>query len=150
MSNILNQLDGLTSGEGVLVLATTNAPEKLDPALIHRPNRFDRIWRLALPGEPQRLTLLRRKAGSYFSEEALTRAAAQSGGFSMAYTQEIITNSLVLAANAGQAPADAHLAASLAQIKGQYKNTWAREGLGKEADAGPMLGFAAAAEAARH
>ncbi|MDO8806292.1 MAG: ATP-binding protein [Elusimicrobiota bacterium] len=83
MSNILNQLDGLASGEGVLVMATSNAPEKLDPALVHRPSRFDRIWRFGLPGEEQRL----------------------------------------------------------AQIKGQYKNTWAREGLGKADDDSPTLGF---------
>lgn len=88
MSNILNQLDGLTSGEGVLVLATTNAPEKLDPALIHRPSRFDRVWRFGLPGEEQRLALLRRRGAKFFSEEAMARTASESGGFSMAYTQE--------------------------------------------------------------
>ena len=141
MSNILNQLDGLASGEGILVLATTNAPEKLDPALIHRPSRFDRVWRFGLPGEEQRLALLRRRGAKFFSEETMARVAEESGGFSMAYTQEIVTNSMIIAANADQPLGDVHLSASIAQIKSQYKNTWAREGLGKEEDATPMLGF---------
>lgn len=148
MSNILNQLDGLASGEGILVLATSNAPEKLDPALIHRPSRFDRVWRLGLPGEKERLALLRRKGARFFTEEAMANAASQSGGFSMAYTQEILTNAMILAANDGKTPSDSYLAKSLAQIKGQYKNTWAREGLGREAETGPLLGFAAVAETA--
>jgi hypothetical protein len=71
----------------------------------------------------------------------MARTASESSGFSMAYTQEILTNSMIIAANADQALGDVHLAASIAQIKGQYKNTWAREGLGKEEDATPTLGF---------
>lgn len=141
MSNILNQLDGLSTGDGVLVMATSNAPEKLDPALINRPSRFDRVWRLGLPGEAQRLALLRRRGAKFFSEQAMASAAADSGGFSMAYTQEILTNALIIAANSDKELSDTHLAESVAQIKGQYKNTWAREGLGKEEDATPMLGF---------
>lgn len=144
MSNILNQLDGMASGEGVLVMATTNAPEKLDPALVHRPSRFDRVWRIPLPGEEQRLAMLRKKGGKFFSEAAMARAAAAAGGFSMAYTQEIITNALILAANQGLRPADEQLDKSLAQIKSQYKKTFAREGLGREEEKAQHMGFAVA------
>ena len=41
-SFFLNQLDGLTGNDGLLVLCTTNHAERLDPALSERPSRFDR------------------------------------------------------------------------------------------------------------
>jgi SpoVK/Ycf46/Vps4 family AAA+-type ATPase len=41
----LNIIDGLKSDKGVLLIATTNEPQTLDPALLHRPSRFDRVWR---------------------------------------------------------------------------------------------------------
>lgn len=147
MSNILNQLDGLNSRQGILVIATTNAPEKLDPALVHRPSRFDRVWRIPMPGEAQRLGMLRRLGAKFFSDEALASAAAGANGFSMAYTQEILSNALILAANEGQRPEDAHLARSLAQIKAQYKNTFAREGLARMEGQTQQLGFSIPAEA---
>lgn len=144
MSNILNQMDGLASREGILVIATTNAPEKLDPALVHRPSRFDRVWRMPLPGPEQRLGLLKLRGERFFSEEALRRVAEATGGFSMAYTQEVVTNALILSANEGARPVDGHLDRSLHQIKTQFKNTFAREGLGRE-EGQPGLGFAVAA-----
>lgn len=146
MSNILNQLDGMASGQGVLVMATTNAPEKLDPALVHRPSRFDRVWHVPLPSEEQRLALLRKRSGQFFSAEATARAAEASGGFSMAYTQELITNALVIAANEGEEPSDSHLYRSLAQIKAQYKKTDARQGLGKGEEKSGSLGFVTAGQ----
>ena len=41
-SFFLNQLDGIEGNDGLLVLTTTNHPERLDPALSDRPSRFDR------------------------------------------------------------------------------------------------------------
>ena len=41
-SFFLNQLDGLESNDGLLVIGTTNHFEKLDPGLSTRPSRFDR------------------------------------------------------------------------------------------------------------
>jgi transitional endoplasmic reticulum ATPase len=41
-SFFLNQIDGLDSNDGLLVIGTTNHFEKLDPALSTRPSRFDR------------------------------------------------------------------------------------------------------------
>ena len=43
ISHFLNLLDGLKVLNGVLVIATCNQPDRLDPALIHRPSRFDRV-----------------------------------------------------------------------------------------------------------
>jgi len=41
-SFFLNQLDGLVGNDGLLVIATTNHFERLDPGLSSRPSRFDR------------------------------------------------------------------------------------------------------------
>jgi len=41
-SFFLNQLDGLSGNDGLLIIGTTNHFEKLDPALSTRPSRFDR------------------------------------------------------------------------------------------------------------
>ena len=51
----LNELDGFESNTGVVVLATTNYPDRLDPALVNRPSRFDRKYYFNLPAEPERL-----------------------------------------------------------------------------------------------
>ncbi|MBI3298287.1 MAG: ATP-binding protein [Elusimicrobia bacterium] len=95
MSYFLNMLDGLKASEGVLVIATSNHPEKIDPALVHRPSRFDRIWRFPLPMPEQRRLLLGRKGGKHFSAKALDEAAEASHGFSMSYVQEIVVNALL-------------------------------------------------------
>ena len=50
----LNELDGFAANTGVVVLATTNHPEKLDPAICERPSRFDRKYHFDLPGVLER------------------------------------------------------------------------------------------------
>eukprot|EP00887_Chlorella_sp_A99_P001514 scaffold8.g1514.t1 len=67
LNQLLAEMDGLSSGGGgaagapaplVLVLAATNRPEALDPALL-RPGRLDRLLLVPLPGEAARLAVLR-------------------------------------------------------------------------------------------
>ena len=48
LNQLLNEMDGFDGSEGVVILAATNRPEVLDPALI-RPGRFDRQIRVELP-----------------------------------------------------------------------------------------------------
>ncbi len=121
MSHFLNLLDGLKVLNGVLVIATCNEPDKLDPALIHRPSRFDRVWRFELPKYEQRLELLRRKGATFFSESALETVARRSEGFSMAYVQEIMVNALLECAHDDSRPSDDHLLKSLDTLRLQRK-----------------------------
>ncbi len=48
LNQLLTEMDGFESNKGVIILAATNRPEVLDPALL-RPGRFDRQVRLELP-----------------------------------------------------------------------------------------------------
>ena len=121
LSHFLNLLDGLKALNGVLVIATCNEPDKLDSALIHRPSRFDRVWRFELPKYEQRLELLRRKGGTFFSESALEVVARRSEGFSMAYVQEIVVSTLLEYTHDDCEPTDNSLFKSLDTLRLQRK-----------------------------
>jgi len=122
LSHFLNLLDGLKVLNGVLVIATSNEPEKLDPALLHRPSRFDRIWTFPLPGFEQRLALLQHRGGTYFSEPALRDVAQHTQGFSMTYVQEVIVSTLLECAHSGKRPSDQDLMQNLATIRTQRRS----------------------------
>jgi 26S proteasome regulatory subunit T5 len=57
MLELLNQLDGFTSNDKIKVIAATNRPETLDPALL-RSGRLDRKIELPLPDETSRARIL--------------------------------------------------------------------------------------------
>src|SRR5207248_368541 len=53
IAQLLTEMDGIEGREGVIVLAATNRPELIDPALL-RPGRFDLVVELAYPNEIER------------------------------------------------------------------------------------------------
>ena len=57
VSQLLTELDGMEELKGVVVLAATNRPDIIDPALL-RPGRFDVILDLPAPGKNERLAIL--------------------------------------------------------------------------------------------
>src|SRR5688572_10103917 len=57
-SFFLNELDVFQANTGVVVLATTNHPQKLDTSIIDRPSRFDRKYYFQLPAESERLAYI--------------------------------------------------------------------------------------------
>jgi len=58
-SFFLNELDGFAANTGIVILATTNFPEKIDPAILNRPSRFDRKYYFNLPGLQERLAYIK-------------------------------------------------------------------------------------------
>jgi hypothetical protein len=104
VSTFLNLIDGVDSAAtgGLLLLATTNHPEKLDPAINNRPGRFDVVIEVPPPDEPLRLAYLRRHLPEA-SGAALRRVAADADGLAFAHLQEIVRLSGLLAINAGRA-----------------------------------------------
>jgi cell division protease FtsH len=58
LNQILTEMDGFSGSEGVVVLAATNRPDVLDPALL-RPGRFDRLIMVHAPDLKGRLEILR-------------------------------------------------------------------------------------------
>jgi len=57
LNQMLNEMDGFDPAEGVVVIAATNRPDVLDPALL-RPGRFDRQIVVPLPDLDERLPIL--------------------------------------------------------------------------------------------
>jgi cell division protease FtsH len=57
LNQLLSEMDGFDVTQGIVVLAATNRPEVLDPALL-RPGRFDRQVTIPLPTQPERAAIL--------------------------------------------------------------------------------------------
>jgi len=96
----LNELDGFETNTGVVVLATTNHPEKLDTAILDRPSRFDRKYHFNLPSESERLAYVdswsaRLKTELRLSAKGKDDVVRQTDGFSFAYMKELFVASMV-------------------------------------------------------
>lgn len=110
-SFFLNELDGFTANPGVLVLATTNYPDRLDPAILERPSRFDRKYYLELPTIAGRIAYLRRwrdsvRADLRFSDETMWRLGRETEGFSFAYLKELCVSAMMAWMSGNGAPMD--------------------------------------------
>ena len=60
-ARLLNILDGVKQIEGVVYIATTNYPEKLQERITNRPSRFDRRYKVELPNEDIRRAYIQHK-----------------------------------------------------------------------------------------
>lgn len=99
-SFFLNQLDGFAPNAGLLVLATTNHPERLDPAIIERPSRFDRKYHFPLPGAESRSAFLQRWTERLdpqlrLGAESLAKIIEETDGFSFAYLKELCLSAVL-------------------------------------------------------
>lgn len=97
-SAFLNMLDGLTSASGVLTVATTNCPDKLDEALTGRPSRFDSFYVIGEPKEEQRRQILLARLGKSakpLKEGDLEHIVNLTDGFSAASVQEVAVDALL-------------------------------------------------------
>ena len=101
----LNELDGFAANEGIVTLATTNHPERLDPAILDRPSRFDRRYPFHLPGPAEREAYTTMWNGTLQPELRLTETGIGSvvvhtDGFSYAYLKELFLSSMMRWINA--------------------------------------------------
>ena len=99
LNQILAELDGFTGREAVMVVAATNRPDVLDPALL-RPGRFDRHVTLDLPDRRDRLAILQvhtRKV-PLADDVNLDTVAAGTPGFSGADLKNLVNEAAILAA----------------------------------------------------
>lgn len=98
-SVFLNQLDGFADASGMLTLATTNHPERLDPSILERPSRFDRKYHFELPAPSERRRYVSRwrerlDAAMAISDEEIDRLVEATDGFSFAYLKELFLSSM--------------------------------------------------------
>ena len=87
LQQLLNTLDGIASGQGIIVVATANEPSLLDPAILRRPGRFDRVVSFPNPNRQLRKSFFlgRRVEMTVSQADNIARA---SHGFSFAQLRE--------------------------------------------------------------
>jgi cell division protease FtsH len=103
LNQMLVEMDGFDATTNVIVMAATNRPDVLDPALL-RPGRFDRQVVLDRPDVRGRLAILQVHArGKPLDPEvSLETLARQTPGFSGADLQNLLNEAAILAARAGK------------------------------------------------
>ncbi|HWY79197.1 MAG TPA: ATP-dependent zinc metalloprotease FtsH [Candidatus Sulfotelmatobacter sp.] len=99
LNQILVEMDGFTPNENVVVIAATNRPDVLDPALV-RPGRFDRRVMLDLPDVEGRKAILAIHAkGKPFEPKVdWEKVAKRTVGFSGADLENMLNEAAILAA----------------------------------------------------
>jgi AAA+ superfamily predicted ATPase len=96
----LNELDGFHSNTGMVVLASTNHPEKLDSSILDRPSRFDRKYYFQLPADVERRAYVASwncelQREMHITEKASARLVSETQDFSFAYLKELLVSSMV-------------------------------------------------------
>jgi ATP-dependent 26S proteasome regulatory subunit len=87
LSGLLNSLDGVTVQEGLIVAATANNPERLDPAILNRPGRFDRVIEFRDPSAEVRAGYFQKIGG--LDTNSAAEIVESTDGFSFAQLREI-------------------------------------------------------------
>jgi cell division protease FtsH len=103
LNQLLAEMDGFEDSAGVVVLAATNRPDALDPAL-RRPGRFDREVIVPLPNRAERRAILAAHArGKTLGPDTdFDEVAAATPGFSGADLANLVNEAAVTAVRAGR------------------------------------------------
>ena len=115
LNQLLAEMDGFEPATGVVVIAATNRPETLDPALL-RPGRFDRQVVVPLPTQPERAAILAVHAqGKHLRPDVdLTATSRATPGFSGADLANLMNEAAIVAVRDGRSEITA---ADLAQAR---------------------------------
>lgn len=98
LNQLLVEMDGINDNAGIVIIAATNRPDVLDPALL-RPGRFDRQITVALPDRNGRRAILEVHARNKHlsSEIDLDALAKRTPGFSGADLENVLNEASILA-----------------------------------------------------
>ncbi len=99
LNQILVEMDGFDPRDNVIIVAATNRPDMLDPALV-RPGRFDRHIRIDLPTVEERKEIIKihMRGKPVAGSVDLDRIARQTVGFSGADLENMLNEAAILAA----------------------------------------------------
>ena len=98
LNQLLTEMDGFGANEGIIIIAATNRPDVLDPALL-RPGRFDRQITVALPDKKAREEILRvhSRNKKLAKNVTLDYLAKRTPGFSGADLENLLNEAALLA-----------------------------------------------------
>ena len=98
LNQLLTEMDGFGANEGIIIIAATNRPDVLDPALL-RPGRFDRQVTVALPEQKAREEILKVHARNKILSKNvhLDSIAKRTVGFSGADLENLLNEAALLA-----------------------------------------------------
>ena len=97
LNQLLTEMDGFGANEGIIILAATNRPDVLDPALL-RPGRFDRQVTVSLPDKKAREEILKVHARNKTLDKKVTleNLAKRTPGFSGADLENLLNEAALL------------------------------------------------------
>ena len=103
LNQLLTEMDGFGANEGIIIIAATNRPDVLDPALL-RPGRFDRQVTVSLPDKNAREEILRVHAKNKVLAIDITLdfLARRTPGFSGADLENLLNEAALLAVRRGK------------------------------------------------
>ena len=98
LNQLLTEMDGFGANEGIIIIAATNRPDVLDPALL-RPGRFDRQVTVSLPDQKERLAILKVHAKNkvFGSDVNLENISKRTPGYSGADLENLLNEAALLA-----------------------------------------------------
>ena len=98
LNQLLTEMDGFGTNEGIIIIAATNRPDVLDPALL-RPGRFDRQVTVSLPDKNARIEILKVHAKNKILDKNITLEylAKRTPGFSGADLENLLNEAALLA-----------------------------------------------------
>ena len=96
-SRLLNILDGVKQIEGVVYIATTNYPEKLQERITNRPSRFDRRYKVELPNEEIRRAYINHKLNDDDLKNInIEEWVEKTKGMSLSHLKEVVVSVIVM------------------------------------------------------